>query len=132
MKRALTDDSARFARIAVRCLAEMEGDEPLDMLETYLDGSLGVTPVFDAGVRAAQSLLRLKERGILRLCHVSKKLRKSFNPRRAALGRKIVELLGTEDDARARACVRGWRFSPAWLVALFVPRPKGAELRGIS
>jgi len=132
LSRALTDDSARFARVAVRCLAEMEGDEPLNMLGAYLDGSLGVTPVFDAGVRAAQSLLRLKEPGILRLCRASKKLRKSFHPRRAALGRKIVELLGTEDDTRARACVRGWRFSPAWLVALFVPRPSGAELRGTS
>jgi hypothetical protein len=132
LSRALTDDSARFARVAVRCLAEMEGDEPLDMLGAYLDGSLGVTPVFDAGVRAAQSLLRLKEPGILRLCRVSNKLRNSFNPRRVALGRKIVELLGTEDDRRARACVKAWRYSPAWLVALFVPRPQGAELRGAS
>ena len=130
LSRALTDDSARFARVAVRCLAEMEGDEPLDMLGAYLDGSLGVTPVFDAGVRAAQSLLRLKEPGILRLCRASKKLRKSLSPRRAALGRKIIELLGTEDDTRARACVKSWRFSPAWLVAHFVPRPSGAELRG--
>jgi len=132
LKRALTDDSARFARVAVRCLAEMDGDEPLEMLGAYLDGSLRVTPVFDAGVRAAQSLLRLKEPGVLRLCRASKKLRKSFDPRRAALGRKIVELLGTEDDNRARACVKGWRYSPAWLVAFFVPRPEGAELRGIS
>jgi hypothetical protein len=132
LKRALTDDSARFARVAVRCLAEMDGDEPLEMLAAYLDGSLGVTPVFDAGVRAAQSLLRLKEPGVLRLCRASKRLRKSFDPRRAALGRKIVELLGTEDDSRARACVKAWRFSPGWLVAAFVPRPEGAELRGIS
>ncbi len=132
LKRALTDDSARFARVAVRCLAEMDGDEPLEMLGAYLDGSLGVTPVFDAGVRAAQSLLRLKEPGVLRLCRASKRLRKSFDPRRAALGRKIVELLGTEDDSRARACVKGWRFSPAWLIAAFVPRPEGAELRSIS
>jgi hypothetical protein len=132
LKRALTDDSARFARVAVRCLAEMDGAEPLEMLGAYLDGSLGVTPVFDAGVRAAQSLLRLKEPGVLRLCRASKRLRKSFDPRRAALGRKIVELLGTEDDSRARACVKAWRFSPGWLVAAFVPRPEGAELRGIS
>ena len=130
LRRALTDDSARFARVAVRCLAEMNGEEPLEMLGAYLDGSLGVTPVFDAGVRAAQSLLRLKEPGVLRLCRASKRLRRSFDPRRAALGRKIVELLGTEDDTRARACVKGWRFSPAWLVAAFVPRPEGAELRG--
>ena len=131
-RRALTDDSARFARVAVRCLAEMDGDEPLDMLEAYLDGSLGVTPVFDAGVRAAQSLLRLKQPGILRLCRASKKLRRSFNPRRAALARKIVELLGMEDDTRARACAKGWHFSPAWWIALVVSRPEGAELRGAS
>jgi len=130
LKRALTDDSARFARVAVRCLSEMDGDEPLEMLGSYLDGGLGVTPVFDAGVRAAQSLLRLKERGVLRLCRASRKLRKSFDPRRASLGRKIVELLGTEDDTRARACVKRWRYSPAWWVAAFVPRPDGAELRG--
>jgi len=131
-RRALTDDSARFARVAVRCLAEMDGDEPLDMLEAYLDGSLGVTPVFDAGVRAAQSLLRLKQPGILRLCRASKKLRRSFNPRRAALARKIVELLGMEDDTRARACAKGWHFSPAWWIALVVSRPEGAKLRGSS
>ncbi|NIL99552.1 MAG: hypothetical protein GTN89_01020 [Acidobacteria bacterium] len=132
LKRALTDDSARFARVAVRCLAEMSGDEPLEMLGDYLDGSLGVTPVFDAGVRAAQSLLRLKEPGMLRLCRAARRLRKSFDPRRAILGRKIVELLGTADDTRARACVKGWRFSPGWIVAAFVPRPEGTDLRGTS
>jgi hypothetical protein len=107
----------------------MDGDEPLDMLGAYLDGGLGVTPVFDAGVRAAQSLLRLKNPGVRRLCLASKRMRKSLDPRRAALGRKVVELLATEDDRRARACVKAWRFSPAWWVALFVPRPQGSELR---
>ncbi len=132
LRRALTDDSSRFARVAVRCLAEMAGDDAVEMLGDYLDGSLGVTPVFDAGVRAAQSLLRLKEPGMRRLCRAARRLRRSFDPRRAVLGRKIVELLGTVDDARARACAKAWRFSPGWLVAAFVPRPEGAELRGTS
>ena len=130
LRRSLTDDSARFARVAVRCLSEMEGNEPLDMLGDYLDGGLGVTPVFDAGVRAAQSLLRLKKPGVERLCLASARMRKSLDPRRAALGRRIVEILSVEDDVRARACVKAWRFSPAWWIALFVPRPGGAELRG--
>lgn len=130
LRRALTDDSSRFARVAVRCLSEMDGDEPVAMLGDYIDGTLGVTPLFDAGVRATQTLLRLKEPGVQRLCRASRRLRKSFDPRRVALARKIVELLGTEDDSNARSCVSSWRFSPAWWISLIVPRPEGADMRG--
>jgi hypothetical protein len=130
LRRALTDDSARFARVAVRCLAEMGGEEPIEILGAYIDGSLGVTPVHDAGVRAAHSLLRLKDPGVTRLYRSAARMRRSFDPRRAALGSRIVELLATENTERSRQCSRQWKFSPGWLVSRFIRRPDASHMRG--
>jgi hypothetical protein len=133
LKRALCEDSARFARVAVRCLAEMDctdDDEPIQMLGDYIDGSLGVEPVFDGGVRAAQSLIRLKQPGLQRLCQSLDQLQKRFDPRLAALGRRITELLASDDSEQVSTSIRRWKRSRAGIVSLFVPRTAELDDRG--
>lgn len=126
LRLALADASDEVVEVVIQCLTARTTRASRESLGDYLDGSLlGSVPPMENALRAAQGLARMGESGRARLCRALGALGRSLRPSTARLSRRVADLLRQEERTpELTRCLRSWRWSPAGLLSMVLPREK--------